>query len=83
MRGRDKGVPGDGEFVVDVKNHLPKRLRTVFRANQIVKFVYEEGKKHRDFETEAQAAFRQAMMSLDEAKTKKKQIDKIFKNAWK
>ena len=30
VRGRDKGVPKDGEFVVDVKKHLPKRLRTVF-----------------------------------------------------
>ena len=82
VRGSDKGVPEDGEFVVDVENHLPMRLRKVFRAKQIVKFVHEEGNKHRDFESEAQAAFKQAMVSLDKNKTKKKQIDKIFKKVW-
>ena len=82
VRGSDTREPKDGEFVVDVKKLLPVRLREVFREKQIVKFVHEEGKEHRDFETEARASFSQAMTSLDKNKTKKKQMNRIFKNVW-
>ena len=77
VRDRKHDELKDGEFLVDVGQHLPEALKKVFREKQVVKFVTEAGET-RDLEREAEACLAGLTSNMRRCGMKKEQLDQIY-----
>ena len=64
---REKRAEIGGEFPVPVGNHLPESLRGIFRENQVVCFVNNEGQLEQNLDQEAVNGFYQVITEMWDA----------------